>query len=102
MYDDGKDVMPARALISLDINNMFNEVSRKKLCQVISVEFPELLDFADCLYEEPGQTVLQLKDGTWELFPCARAHSGRLVVGTVGTPTDPTSKQMRTGVCLTN
>ena len=67
--------LPTCSLISLDIKNMFNAVSRQKLCQIIAVEFPELANFADLLYESPGQTVLKRKDGTWEWIPVNEGFS---------------------------
>ena len=48
---------------------MFNAVSRQKLRQIIAIEFPELANFADLLYENPDQTVIKRKDGTWEWIP---------------------------------
>ena len=46
------DEFPSRALVSQDIKNMFNAVSRQKLREIIRAEFPELAPFADCLYKE--------------------------------------------------
>lgn len=57
---------PSRTLISLDISNMFNAVSRQKALQIISREFPELEPFAECLYEDFGTTQVKRSDGTWE------------------------------------
>jgi hypothetical protein len=54
---------------------MFNAVSHQKLRQIISREFPELESFADCLYEEPGQSIIQKSDGTWESIPVNEGFS---------------------------
>ena len=54
---------------------MFHEVSREKLRQVLAAEFPELESFADCLYEDPGTTVLKRPDGTWEFIPVAEGFT---------------------------
>lgn len=63
---ESKGLLPSRALISLDIKNMFNAVSRQKLRHLMTNEFPELAAFADCLYEDRGVTMLKRGDGTWE------------------------------------
>ncbi len=39
--------LPSRALISLDICNIFNAVSHQKLLHLISLDFPELEPFAN-------------------------------------------------------
>ncbi len=46
---ESKGEFPSRALVSLDIRNMFNAISREKLIEVISREFPHLERFANCL-----------------------------------------------------
>ena len=54
-------------LIPLDTKHMFNAISReKKLGEVISQEFPQLEDYADLLYELPGETVVKRGYGIWE------------------------------------
>ena len=58
--------LPSRALISLDIKNMFNAISREKLLHILEQDFPELVPFALSLYHRPGHTVLKRSDGTWE------------------------------------
>ena len=60
---DGK--LPSRALVSLDIRNMFNAVSRQKLREIMRKRFPELENFADMLYEKDGRTAVKLHDGRW-------------------------------------
>ena len=67
--------LPTRSLVSLDIKNMFNAVSRQKLRQILAIEFPELAPFADCLYKEQGQTVIKRKNGTWEWIPVREGFS---------------------------
>ena len=56
---------PSRALVSLDIKNMFNAVSRERLRQVIAEKFPSLEAFADLIYEEPGKQFYKWEDGSW-------------------------------------
>jgi hypothetical protein len=72
---ENKGEIPSRALISLDIRNMFNAMSRQKLRQLIYTDFPELENFADCFYEEFGQTVVRRSDGTWESIPVEEGFS---------------------------
>ena len=59
-------LIPSRCLISLDIRNMFNAISREKLLQLVDRDFPELSAFAYSLYSEYGHTVVRRDDGTWE------------------------------------
>ena len=62
---EAEDKLPTRALISLDICNMFNDISCQKLREIISKEYPELEVFADLLYKDDGQTSVKMVDGTW-------------------------------------
>jgi hypothetical protein len=67
--------LPTRSLISLDIKNMFNAISREKARQIISRDFPELDGFADCLYEDYGRQCLRRDDGTWEVIEVQEGFS---------------------------
>jgi hypothetical protein len=60
--------LPSRALVSLDIKNMFNAVSRERLREIISAKFPTLEAFADVIYEDSGQTFVRLENGEWEII----------------------------------
>ena len=57
--------LPTRALVSLDIRNMFNAVSREKLRHIIAESYPELESFADLLYADFGTTCVKRDDGSW-------------------------------------
>ena len=70
---DGK--LPSRALVSLDIRNMFNAISREKMRELIFIHFPELEPFADCLYDDFGQTLIKRSDGTFESIPVEEGFS---------------------------
>lgn len=59
-------LLPSRALVSLDIRNMFNAISRHKLREIVRDEFPRLEPFVNSLYEEDGTTCVKLDDGDWE------------------------------------
>ena len=61
--------LPTRALVSLDIVNMFNAMSRQKLRQLIARDFPELAPMADMLYKEFGTSKVRMADGTWRELP---------------------------------
>ena len=69
------EAIPTRSLVSLDIRNMFNAVSRQKLCSIISHDFPELEAFADLLYSEPGCSKVKRCDGTWTDIPVYEGFS---------------------------
>ena len=53
-------------LLSIDIKNMFNSISRQKLRHIIAADFPNLLPFVDMLYATKGQTMVKLEDGSWK------------------------------------
>jgi hypothetical protein len=61
--------LPTCSLVSLDIKNMFNAVSRERLRELISEHFPTLEAFADVIYKEAGETYVRLENGEWEIIP---------------------------------
>eukprot|EP00956_Cyclotella_meneghiniana_P015018 scaffold22773_cov35-Cyclotella_meneghiniana.AAC.1 len=56
---------PSRCLISLDLRNMFNEVSRDEILHIVHTFFPELLPLVTMLYNDAGDVWIRLEDGTW-------------------------------------
>jgi len=67
--------LPTRALVSLDLRNMFNEISRHKLREIVSEEFPQLIAFVDSLYKEPGSANVKLADGSWDCISVCEGFS---------------------------
>jgi hypothetical protein len=61
--------LPTRALVSLDIKNMFNAVSRERLREIISEKFPTLEAYADLIYDGAGETFVRLENGEWTVIP---------------------------------
>ena len=57
-------LLPTRALVSLDIRNMFNAISRHQLRDIVKADFPLLEAFVS-LYEQQGTTRIKMTDGTW-------------------------------------
>ncbi|MGH7955313.1 MAG: reverse transcriptase domain-containing protein, partial [Gloeomargaritales cyanobacterium] len=57
---------PSRALVQLDLKNMFNSVSRKKARQMISDNFPHLIGVFDLMYKIPAEIWYQLPKGEWQ------------------------------------
>jgi hypothetical protein len=55
---------PSRCLVSLDLKNMFNEISREKIFEIITAHFPELLPLTSMLYNETGEVWLRMADGS--------------------------------------
>ena len=49
-----KDEAPSRCFASLDLKNVFNEVSRDTIFGIITSKYPELLSLVSMIYEEPG------------------------------------------------
>lgn len=72
---EARNGLPTRSLVSLDIKNMFNAISREKARQIISRDFPELDGFADCLYEDFGRQCLRREDGSWEVIEVQEGFS---------------------------
>eukprot|EP00956_Cyclotella_meneghiniana_P041000 scaffold211404_cov36-Cyclotella_meneghiniana.AAC.3 len=70
-----KKHLPTRALVSLDIVNMFNAVSREELREIIARDFPTLEGFADMLYEENGETYVRMGDGSWAVIDVEEGFS---------------------------
>ncbi|MGH7954676.1 MAG: hypothetical protein ACREOZ_01820, partial [Gloeomargaritales cyanobacterium] len=56
---------PSRALVQLDLKNMFNSVSRKKARQMISDNYPHLIGIFDLMYKIPAEVWYQLPKGEW-------------------------------------
>ena len=61
--EDG--LLPTRVLLSIDIKNMFNSISRQKLRHIIAEDFSDLLPCVNMLYATKGQTMVKLEDGSW-------------------------------------
>ena len=59
---------PTRCLVSLDITNMFNEVSRQKAAEIIRRHFPHLSNYTELLLNDPTQCQYLLPDGEWDFF----------------------------------
>ncbi|MGH7974390.1 MAG: reverse transcriptase domain-containing protein [bacterium] len=59
---------PTRALVQLDLKNMFNSVSRQKARQLIQRHFRHLLPLFDLMYKIPPKVWYQLPEGTWKYF----------------------------------
>ena len=68
---ENNDDLPTRVLVSLDIRNMFNAISREKLREIISELFPSLEPFADLIYDGAGSTLVKLEHG--KLSQCQKA-----------------------------
>ena len=67
--------LPSRSLVSLDLINMFNSVSRERLREIISSEFPALESFADLIYDGEGETFVKLENGDWSIIPVCEGFS---------------------------
>ena len=54
---------PSRCYISLDLRNMFNEMSRDAIFEIVSSKFPFLLPLDTLLYAKPGTIFFCMTDG---------------------------------------
>ena len=59
---------PTRCVVSLDISNMFNEISREKAMDIITKHFPHLKEYTNLLIGEPTQCWYLQPDGKWKFF----------------------------------
>ena len=60
-----RNELPRRAMVFLDLRNMFNLVSREKLRHVVATKFPELVPLVDLFYEDAANINLRWDDGSW-------------------------------------
>ena len=56
--------LPTRCLLSLDIHNMLNRMSRKRLRKILRKKFPHLVPLYDALYMKHGLVYFRHADGT--------------------------------------
>ena len=56
---------PSRCFVSLDLKNMFNEISWDKIFEVVEENFPKILPLPNFLYTNLDQGFFQ--DGKWGL-----------------------------------
>ena len=70
-----KQCLPSRSLVSLDIKNMFNSISREKLIFLIRKRYPNLAPFAEALYAEPGYSIVKMSDVTYTIIPVTEGFS---------------------------
>jgi hypothetical protein len=59
---------PSRVLVSLDLKNMFNEISHESIFEIIEATFPELIPLTAMLYNEFGEVWLFMADGSWSMI----------------------------------
>ena len=55
---------PLCCVVSLDLKNMFNEILREKVFEVVEANFPEILPLTKLLYTNPGQVFSR-----WQMGP---------------------------------
>ena len=61
--DRGDD--PSRIAVFLDLKNMFNNISREELRDIVDECFPELVPLVDLLYDTNGEVSFRWEDGSW-------------------------------------
>ncbi|KAL7540969.1 hypothetical protein ACHAWF_006828 [Thalassiosira exigua] len=59
------DLAPISLLLSLDLKNMFNELSRGDIFRIIRHDFLDLLPLVTLLYAKPGTVWYRMTDGEW-------------------------------------
>ncbi len=72
---EAEEKLPSRALVSLDIINMFNAISREDLLSIVATEFPRIEAFTDMLYKESGETYVKMEDGSWAIIKVEEGFS---------------------------
>ena len=77
---------PSRCHISLDLKNMFNELSREEIFKAVQDEFPELYSLTALFYALDGEVWLRLQDGSWAtIFAEDGTNQGCPLSGTLAT-----------------
>ena len=66
--EETKTNPPTRCLVSLDIQNMFNEISRERALDNINTHFPQLSQIAKTLLSEPTTCHYMEPNGEWSHF----------------------------------
>ena len=59
------DTTPTRAALFIDLTNMFNNVSREELFDIINTNFPELIPIATLIYDSPSTVHYKYNTSTW-------------------------------------
>ena len=59
-----RNELPTRVAVFLNLKNMFDNISRQELMNVIAEDYPELLPIANLLYHDLGVIHYQWEDGT--------------------------------------
>ena len=57
--------LPSRAAVFVDLKNMYPNISRIELVNIIQAEFPELLQLYRLLYDDPSKAHYRWEDGSW-------------------------------------
>jgi hypothetical protein len=58
--------LPTRAALFMDLTNMFNQVSREELFDIIQTSFPELIPLTNLIYDTPASVHYKWKMNKWK------------------------------------
>ena len=56
---------PLCCFVSLDLKNMFNEISQDQIFEVVEAKFPKILPLTKLHYTNPGQVFFKMANGAW-------------------------------------
>jgi hypothetical protein len=60
--------LPTRAALFMDLTNMFNQVSREELFDIIQTDFPELIPITNLIYDTPASVHYKWKTHKWNII----------------------------------
>lgn len=60
-----QDTIPTRAALFIDLTNMFNNVSREELFDIIHTDFPELAPITTLIYDSPSTVHYKYNSTSW-------------------------------------
>ena len=60
------DLLPTRAALFIDLTNMFNNVSREELFDIINTHFPELTALTTLIYNVPATVHFKYNNTSWK------------------------------------
>ena len=64
-----QNTCPTRAIVSIDIINMFNSISKERVREIIKEKFPHLSAVIDLLYKDDFNMYIKYHDNTWHTIP---------------------------------
>ena len=66
IHPQEQNILPTRSALFIDLTNMFNQVSRQELFDIIHSQFPELTPLTNLIYDTPSTVHYKWNDTSWK------------------------------------